>query len=164
MDQRAIDTLEWLDELDAEVLAHPGMAYVEREILRLLVAGTAPSTSGVTSTAYRMEAERRVLPMQNRAEARSVAHIVMFATNFGQVSMVAPSGLGAALDDAVVEHEEDTDTLGELLIAAHIAGHTSALITAARSVFDAAWAAEPLEFNNYHVILVGAILYAITGA
>lgn len=163
MDQRAIDTLAWLDSIDEEVSAHAGVAFVEREILRMLVSETPPMTDDIVSRAYRMEVERRLLPITNRGSARYYAHLVMFAGNFGCTHIVAPAGTGDAIDQALVGNVDDTDTLGELLIAARIVGHVSPAVTAAQEVFDLAWEQEPRTMQNYHVVLVGGLLYALTG-
>lgn len=163
MDQRAIETLAWLDERDSDVAAHPGMAFTEREILRMLVDGTTPGADDVVTRAHRMEFERRLFPTTNRAEARAFAHIAMFASSFGQVAINAPAGAGEAIDAAISANMDDTDTLGELLIAAKIVGHTSSIVTSGRIVFDADWSVIPRDdfSQNYHAVLVGGLLYAM---
>lgn len=164
MDQRAIDTLDWLDDHAADVAAHPGAAYAETEILRMLVTETGPLGGGVLAEAYLRDiAARGLPPCANRVEARGMAHAFMFASNFGRDSVTPPVGMGIALDALLAEHEDDTDTLGELLITALIVGHQSSAVTAVRAVFDAAWSNVPRTFDNYHVILVGGILYALAG-
>ena len=159
----AADTLAWLDAHAADVAEHPGAAYAETEILRMLVTSTGPQGVGILAEAYARDLARRLPSCESRAEARAFAHYVMFAAGFGRGSIVVP-GAGAALDAAVVSHQVDTDTLGELLIASQLLGHESTAITAARATFDAAWQALPRgDFSEYHPILVGGILYALTG-
>lgn len=160
----ASDTLAWLDGHAADVAAHPGAAYAETEILRMLVTNTGPQGTGILAEAYARDVARRLPACGSRAEARSFAHYVMFGSDFGRSALAIAVGAGDALDSAVIEHAQDTDTLGELLIAAQLIGHQSAAITAARAVFDAAWQAMPrTDFDGYHPILVGGILYALTG-
>lgn len=165
VDPRALDTLAWFDAREADVLAHPGMAFAEREILRMLVDGTAPGSDDIVARAYRMDAERRLFQTGNRAEARAFAHIALFASSFGQIRLTPPAGTGEAIDQALIASADDTDTLGELLMAAHIYEHASPAVTAAREIFDEAWAQHPRDdfAQHYHVILVGGLLYAMAG-
>lgn len=161
---KASDTLAWLDspEIDQAVMAHEGAAFEERELLRLMLGG-ASGTGGVMSAAYRNKLATHVPSLVGRAEARAYSHVVMFAADFGLDPVTHPVEVNPLLDQAVQIHEADTDTLGELLIAAHLLGHASASIGAALSAFDAAWDALPRTFENYHPILVGGILYALIG-
>ena len=138
------------------------MAFAEVEILRMLVDRSAPGGDDITATAYRLAFERRAMPMGNRAEARGVAHVAMFASSFGQVLLLPPPGFAELLDKAIPRHLDDTDTLGELLIAAHAAGLDSAHIKAGRAAFDVAVRAIERTFRNYHVFVVAGILYALT--
>lgn len=160
---KASDTLAWLDAHASEIAAHPGAAYAETEILRMLVTNTGPQGVGVFAEAYARDLARRLPPCENRADARAFAHYVMFAAGFGRGS-ISLQGAGPMLDTAVAAHADDTDTLGELLIAAHLLAHGSTAVTTARSVFDTAWLLIQRDtIADYHPILVGGILYALTG-
>jgi hypothetical protein len=165
MDIRATETLAWLDANAAAVALHPGAAYAEVEILRQLVNPEPVSCCSVLGTSYRRDLQRGVPVINNRAEARSLAHKIMFAGDFGRRALTVPAGYGALLEALMQQHLADADTLGELLISAHILGHNSSAVTTARATFDAAWTA--LDRNdflgNYHCILVGALLYAMAG-
>lgn len=163
-DQRAADTLAWLDAHAADVAAHPGAAYAEVEILRALMEAAGPQSGGLLAHAYEADLLRRIPSCNTRAEVRGLAHALMFASNFGRIAIVVSEGYGALLDALVAEYAEDVDTLGELLISAHILSHNSSAITAARAMFDGSWAALPREnfATSYHAVLVGGILYAIT--
>mgnify|MGYP000603131179 CR=1 FL=1 len=163
MDQRAVDTLAWFDSLSAEVESHPGAAYAEVEILRMLVTETGPYGVGLLATAYRRDLERRLVPVTNRAEARALAHYLMFATNFNRVGIVLGSNYSERMDGLLAEYEEDTDTLGELLICCRILQHETNAVTAAQAAFDSAWSTVGREDfqQNYHCILVGGILYSL---
>lgn len=162
---KASDTLGWLDAHAADVAAHPGAAYAETEILRMLATNTGPQGSGIFAEAYRRDIARRLPTCDSRAEARAFAHYIMFAGAFGRSGAFSiAAGAEDAIDAAVVAHADDVDTLGELLIAAEIIGHTSAAVAAAKASFDAAWLLIDRDtFEHYHAILVGGILYAILG-
>lgn len=161
---KAADTLAWLQspEIDAAVMAHPGAAFEERELLVLMLGG-ASGVGGVMSAAYRSKLASHVPSLEVRTDARAYAHVVMFAADFGLDPVTHPAAVSLLLDDGLHAHENDTDTLGELLIACHLLGHKSPAVTEHRGNFDAAWAALPRTFEHYHPILVGGILYALTG-
>lgn len=160
MDVRASDTLAWFYTQAAEVASHEGAAFAEVEILGQLVNGTPSVARDVLSVAYMVDATRRVPDLSDRAKCRAFAHAVMFATNFGGSAIVLPAGTQAAIESVLLAH--DLDTMGELLIAAKLAGYTSLALAAAKSTFDAEWEAVSRVFDNYHVILVGALLYAVS--
>ena len=159
----AQETLDWLDSKDVDVCQHLGAAYPERELLRALVRGDT-ATGGIFSSAYRALLQIEIPELQGRASARAYAHEVMFASDFGCHAISAPQEVQALLDSAIPFHLEDTDTLGELLITAHLLSYVSPVIKAAQLVFDSDWQALPRDtFEHYHPILVGGILYALTG-
>lgn len=163
MDPRAVDILAWLDTHASDVLNHPGAAYAETEILRMLVTGTGPATGGILSEAYRRDFVAHGFPnCQNRAEARGMAHTVMFGSNFGTEAISLPEGAGDSLDELLLTYSDDIDTLGELLIACHILEHTSTEVVFYRAMFETAIEEIDLDFENYHVLVVAGILYAIT--
>jgi hypothetical protein len=156
------DTLAWLDSNQAQVAAHEGAAYEEVELLRLMLSG-ASGVGGVMSAAYRNKLAFYIPSLTGRAGARAYAHIVMFAADFGLDPVTHPALVNPMLDEAVFAHQDDTDTLGELLIACHLLGHDSPVIQAASEKFLTDWQAIPRDFTNYHPILVGGILFALQG-
>ena len=154
---RSTETLAWLDAHDDEIRAHPGAAFPERELLRLILGG-ASGTGGIMSAAYRALIAFKIPTLVERSDARGYAHEVMFASDFGLDPIATPTEVATLLDDAAVLHAEDTDTLGEILIAAYLIGHPMDA-----TAFTAAWDALPRTFENYHVLLVGGILFALMG-
>lgn len=159
----ASDTLAWLDSHQADIAAHPGAAFEEVELLRVILNG-ASGTGGVLSEAYRRKLAIHIPSLINRADARGYAHLVMFASDFGLDPVVHPPEVNALLDDALLIHQNDTDTLGELLIAAFLLGHYSQTVGDMGGKFVVDWAAISREtFANYHAILVGGILHALWG-
>lgn len=164
MDPRATQTLAWFDSRSLDVSDHPGAAFAEVEVLRQLVDEAAPPARSVLATAYRRDLERGAPQFgDERSDARALAHVVMFATDFGRDRLDLGHLFGARLEALASQHVEDTDTLGEILIACHCLSFTSPSIVAAREAFDVMWADEDRLFSNYHIVLVGALLYAITG-
>lgn len=160
---RSADTLAWLDMRQQDIMDHHGAAFAERELLRAMVGG-ATATGGVMSAAYRALVATEVPDLTGRANARQYAHEIMFGSDFGCHTITVPAQALPLLEQSIVENEHDTDTLGELLIAAWLIGHESQLVDDYRAIFDAAWAALPRDtFEHYHPILVGGILYALTG-
>lgn len=157
MDQRAIDTLAWLDLNGTP----PGEGFAEVEILRQLTEGAPASGHNILAEAYRLDIARGISG-SNRVEAREVAHHIMFASDFGRRSVSVPSS-GETLDAMIIAHQSDTDTLGELLISALIIGHESQVVTDATAVFNPDW--DALSRSNfaadYHAVLVGGIYYAL---
>lgn len=164
MNLRALETLAWLDLHAALVAAHPGAAFAETEILRMMVTQTGPIEGDVLAVAYQRDLARGVPAISNRAEARALAHAVMFASNFGREPLIVSEGFTVLLETLIVEYVDDIDTLGELLIVAAILALGSDTVTVARDVFDAAWGSlDRGEFaQNYHAILVGGLLYAMS--
>lgn len=159
----ASNTLAWLDSYQADITAHRGAAYEEVELLRILLAG-ASGVGGVLSEAYRRKLAFHVPTLVNRADARGYAHLVMFASDFGLDPVVHPVQVNNLLDEALILHQNDTDTLGELLIACHLLRHHSPAVSDAIGLFVVDWAAIPRDsFANYHAILVGGILHALWG-
>ena len=154
---RSTDTLAWLDSCDAEILAHPGAAMPERELLRLILGG-ASGTGGVLSAAYRALLQIKVPSLIERDDARGYAHEVMFGSDFGLDPITVPAQVGSLIQASAVIHAVDTDTLGELLIAALLIGEPMD-----DTAFTLAWDAIPRTFENYHVILVGGIYFALLG-
>lgn len=154
---RSADTLAWLDAHDTEVLAHPGAAFPERELLRMILTG-ASGTGGIMSAAYRAQLTFKIPNLLEREDARGYAHEVMFGSDFGLDLITVPAEVGPLIAASATIHTADTDTLGELLIAALLIG--SPIDDAA---FTLAWDAIPRIFENYHVILVGGIYFALMG-
>lgn len=154
---RSVATLAWLDAHDETIRAHPGAALPERELLRGIING-ATGTGGIMSAAYRALIEFKVPSLIQTQDARGYAHEVMFGSDFGLHSVAVPAEVEGLLDSAALLHGDDTDTLGEILITAHLIGHEMS-----RTAFTAAWDAIPWDFENYHVLLVGGILFALTG-
>lgn len=158
----AADTLTWLDSQETSILTHEGAAFEEVELLRLMLNG-ASGTGGVMSAAYRNKLTSYVPGLNGRAQARAYAHIVMFASDFGLDPISHPAEVNLLLEDSILENQNDTDTLGELLIAAHLLGVTSPTIEATYEKFVTDWSAIPRVFDNYHPVLVGGILFALKG-
>jgi len=154
---RSTETLAWLDAHDVEIRAHDGAAYPERELLRLILSG-ASGTGGVMSAAYRAQLAFKVPDLTERANARGYAHEVMFGADFGLDPIIVPEQVGALLEAAAIVHADDTDTVGELLIAGRLIGYPMDT-----TAFTMAWEAIPRTFENYHAILVGGILFALMG-
>jgi hypothetical protein len=154
---RSIATLAWLDTHDDEIRAHPGAAFPERELLRLILDG-ASGTGGVMSAAYRAQLAIKVPSLLEREDARGYAHEVMFGSDFGLDPITVPAQVGPLIAESSAIHAADTDTLGELLIAALLIGEPLD-----DTAFTLAWDAIPRIFENYHVILVGGIYFALMG-
>jgi hypothetical protein len=147
------------------VVANGGAAYAENKILRGMAGNDDTGGRALIGYAYLSNLQRGVRSVTNRGEAYALTHDIFFATNFGRITVtgVDITGHASLLDRLVVEHANDTDVLGELIMASKCIGHWSSAMDTALSAFESQWAA--LDRNdfaqNYHPILVGGLLFSM---
>lgn len=155
------DILEYFDKNADLVENHPGAAYPEVSILRRLVKSTPSGPAGILGDVYLESVNRRISEVKNRGDVYGLTHEIFFATDFGRINAALPN-LSDLLNKLLPQYHDDPDPLGELLMVAKIVGHSSDVVTAARTVFDKAVASTDTSkagFNdNYHLLLVAGLL------
>jgi hypothetical protein len=162
MDPRVVRTLAWFDEKQDDVAAHTGAASAELQILRLIAAGVIEPGLGYLGWAYRESLKTWSPTLSDRSSVYVLTHAVMFGTDFGRIALDGEhEEIAHFITEAIGYYADDTDCLGELLICARCLNMTGLL--AAQMAFDRQWEALDRENfqQNYHPILVGAILYAL---
>lgn len=163
---RASSALAYIDGNATKLENHLGAAYAEGVILDALVNKTPSGTLGILGQAYKTDLIRGgVLDVPDRATAYKLTHTIIFATDFGRQKLTGLSNYEALLEQLVVTYADDTDVLGELLISARCISYWSPAMDTAYQNFCSQWDAVNKQaglFNqNYHVILVGGILFAM---
>ena len=148
---------------------HRGAAFTEVEILKQLASKTDSGPAGLMGDTHLKKLQKSVPKIDNRSEAYAFTHEILFASDFGRISLkdkgIDLPAIEKLLDRLVEEYAGDTDVLGEILIVAECIEYSSPRLKEGLDVFNKAWKAlsrDSKDFaENYHTLLVGGILYTM---
>lgn len=156
--------VDYLQNNQASVDAHGGIAYAEQRIMNAL-AGVETTGRSLIGYAYQSLLLKGVPEVNDRNQAYLFTHMVFFATDFGRrpLEIANLQGYTDLLDSILPDYHQDLDVLGELLAVAKCLGYWSVACDVALAIFITGWdELDKVTFgNDYHTILVGGILFSM---